>query len=391
MKRIAIMLLALVFVLTVFAGCSQTPQAPSADNSAAVSDDNSAVEPGASADAPASPDEPKPAKTFKIGLIVPTLSAQFWNNCVAFAQKGADELGCELVVFNADNKADQINKYIEDAISAGVDGLIFVPYWSAGRKAVIETKNANIPVMMIDCFIEDLEPQTEEYPNYIGFIGPNDEDSGYRMAKALFEATEPAADGKKYVGVIQGTPGTTVAINREKGFDKALAETDDVVVVGRVSGNFVRDESQSAMEDLYQAHPEIKGVWAANGGTATGVITALKNAGVQPGKDVVVVGMDLNPENVEAVANGELLFDIGGHWLQGGFALTMMFDHLNGIPIPEENKNVVLTLLPLTQDKIEQFNKDFPNGIPEFNFKEHSKFYNPDAKAAFFEMKYSNE
>jgi ABC-type sugar transport system substrate-binding protein len=145
------------------------------------------------------------------------------------------------------------------------------------------------------------------------------------------------------------------------------------------------------MEDLYQAHPEMKGVWAANGGTATGVITALKNAGKVPGKDVVVVGMDLNPENVEAVANGELLFDIGGHWLQGGFALTMMFDHLNGIPIPAENKNVVLTLLPLTKDKIDQFNKDFPDGIPAFDFKAHSKFYTPDAQQAFFEMKYSNE
>jgi len=86
MKRVAFMLLALVFVLTVFAGCAQTPQqAPSADNSA--------VEPGAQASTPASAKEPQPAKKFKIGLIVPTLEAQFWNNCVSFAQKGADELG----------------------------------------------------------------------------------------------------------------------------------------------------------------------------------------------------------------------------------------------------------------------------------------------------------
>ena len=168
--------------------------------------------------------------------------------------------------------------------------------------------------------------RSDAFANYIAFIGPNDEDAGYRMAKALFEATPVSDDGKKYVGVIQGTPGTTVAINREKGFDKALAEETDVVVVGRVNGNFVRDESQSAMEDLYQAHPELKGIWAANGGTATGVMTALKNAGKKPGEDVIVVAMDLNPENVEAVENGELLFDIGGHWLQGGFAAVMMFD-----------------------------------------------------------------
>ena len=159
-----------------------------------------------------------------------------------FAKKGAEELGFELVVFNADNKADQINKLLEDAIASGIDGLIFVPYWSAGRKAVMDCEAAGIPIITIDCFIEDIEPQ-DAFANYIAFIGPNDEDAGYRMAKALFEATPVSDDGKKYVGVIQGTPGTTVAINREKGFDKALAEETNVVVVGRVNGNFVRDES----------------------------------------------------------------------------------------------------------------------------------------------------
>lgn len=330
----------------------------------------------------------EPRANLKIGMIVPTLGAQFWANSVDFAKKGADELGFELVVFNADNKADQINKLIEDAIASGIDGLIFVPYWSAGRKAVMDCEAAGIPIITIDCFIEDIEPQ-DTFSNYIAFIGPNDEDAGYRMAKVLFDATPVSDDGKKYVGVIQGTPGTTVAINREKGFDKALAEESNVVVVGRVNGNFVRDESQSAMEDLYQAHPEITGVWAANGGTATGVMIALKNAGKIPGKDVVVVAMDLNPENIEAVESGELLFDIGGHWLQGGFAAVMMFDYLNGFPIPADQKNTVLNLLPLTQDKVDQFKSDFPGGIPVFDFKQASKVYNPDASQAAFEMKYS--
>ena len=245
-----------------------------------------------------------------------------------------------------------------------------------------------IPVIAADCFIDGIEPQ-DEFENYIAFVGPNDEDSGYQMAVALFNSITPAADGKKYVGVIQGTPGTSVAINREKGFDRALAENADVEVVGRVNGNFVRDESQKAMEDLYQAHPEMQGVWCANGGTATGAMTAIKNAGKVPGEDVMVVAMDLNPENVDAVANGELLFDIGGHWLQGGFALVMMYDYLNGFDVPKDKANVVLDLLPLTIDKIDQFNKDFPDGVPAYDFKAHSKTYNPDAESAYFEMKYS--
>jgi len=126
---------------------------------------------------------------------------------------------------------------------------------------------------------------------------------------------------------------------------------------------------QTVFESLYQGHPDIKGVWAANGGTATGVMTALKNAGKQPGKDVIVVAMDRNPENVEAVKNGDLLFDIGGHWLQGGFALVMLYDQIKGQTVPKDQDNVKLKLLPLTKDRIAQFEADFPGGVPPYDFK----------------------
>jgi simple sugar transport system substrate-binding protein len=159
-------------------------------------------------------------------------------------------------------------------------------------------------------------------------------------------------------------------------------------VAGEVDGNFVRDTSQTAFESLYQGHPDIKGVWAANGGTATGVMAALKNAGKAPGKDVYVVAMDLNPENVEAVKRGELLFDIGGHWLQGGFALVMLFDQIKGKPVSKQGDTVKLQLLPLSREQVPEFEKEFPHGIPPYDFRKHSRFYTPDAPAASFDMKY---
>ena len=314
------------------------------------------------------------AKVPKIGMIVPTLDAQFWNNYVTFAKEGAQALGVQLVVLNANNVPDNVSKYIEDLVSQGVDGMIVVPYWASDKIALRDTKNAGIPLIFADTY-SNVQPQDPEYPNYIAFIGPSDEQAGYEMATTLFAAMKPNADGKKMIGVVDGTPGTSVAIDRAKGLEKALKEHPEVVVAGRVNGNFVRDQSQTAFSALYQAHPEIKGVWAANGGTATGVMTAIQNAGKMPGKDVFVVGMDLNPENVQAVKDGKLLFDIGGHWLQGGFALVMMYDYLHGFKIPKDQANMKISLLPLTQDKVPLFEKIYPNGVPAYDFKAHSKTY----------------
>ncbi|RVB97205.1 sugar ABC transporter substrate-binding protein, partial [Mesorhizobium sp. M7A.F.Ca.AU.002.06.1.1] len=65
-----------------------------------------------------------------VGVVVPTLDAQFWNSYVAFMKKGADELGVKLVVLNADNKPDQMVKSLEDLVAQKVDGIVFTPYWA---------------------------------------------------------------------------------------------------------------------------------------------------------------------------------------------------------------------------------------------------------------------
>jgi ABC-type sugar transport system substrate-binding protein len=324
-----------------------------------------------------------------IGVIVPTLDAQFWNSYVDFMRKGADELGVDLVVLNADNKPDQMIRSLEDLVAQGVDGIIYTPYWATAVPGLTMARDANIPVILTDSYA-DFGPQDALFPNYAAFVGPSDRDAGKQMAEALFASLTADADGKKHIAVVNGTAGTSVAIDRRAGLQDALDTHPEVVVVGEVDGNFVRDTSQTVFESLWQGNPQVQGVWAANGGTATGVMAAIINAGKVPGQDIMVVAMDLNPENVDAVEKGDLLFDIGGHWLQGGFALVMMYDLLNGHEIPTEKANVKLDLLPLTQDRVEQFRADFPGGVPVYDFKVRSKTYNPDAETAVFEMKYSN-
>jgi ABC-type sugar transport system substrate-binding protein len=323
-----------------------------------------------------------------IGVVVTTLSLEFWNNYIKFMQKGAEELNINLVVLNADNNPDKMIKSIQDLAARGVNGIIFTPYWSTAARGLTIAKEANIPVALTDTY-PDFSPQSDRFPNYIAFVGPSDADAGEQMAEHLFAAMPAASDGKKHIVAVNGTPGTSVANDRRKGLENALKKHPEVVVDGEVNGDFVRDTAQSAFESFYQGHRDIGGVWSANGGMANGIIAALKHQGKQPGKDVYVVGMDLEHENLEPLKNGELTFDIGGHWLEGGFAMVMLYDAIQGHKIPADQATVKLGLLPLTQDKLDQYLKDFPGGQPTFDFKAHSLTYTPNAKAAFFEMKYS--
>lgn len=203
------------------------------------------------------------------------------------------------------------------------------------------------------------------------------------MACALFDGLEANADGEKVVGVVNGTAGSTVAIDRRAGFQKAYDEYtkekgEKIRIAGEVTGDFVRDKSQEVTESLLQGNPDIQGIWAANGGTGTGVLAAVKSLGYTPGEDMKIVCMDLNEENVMSVKNGEILFDVGGHWLQGAFAVTMMFDYLNGFDLPED-RNVKLTPIPVFQEDVDDFLSVFVDFLPPYDVTEYSRTFNPDA------------
>ena len=318
-----------------------------------------------------------------VGVIVPTLDSEFWNRYVAFTKTGAEQLGVQLIVLNADNKPDNMVQFTQDLVARKVDGIISVGYWSSAPPTIAFAKRANIPVVITDSY-PDFAPQSEGHANYIAFVGPSDQDAGFHMGKALLSGVKPGADGKKVIGVVNGTPGTSVAIDRRKGLAQAINEegADKVTIVGEVQGNFTRDEAMTAFQSLYQGHPEMQGVFPANDPMAMGVIAALDRAGKVPGKDVLVVGMDLNDSNVSAMKAGKQFFDIGGHWLQGGIGLLVLYDYLHNIKVAADQSNFKLKLLPMTQADVPRFEKDFPGGQPHFDFKAHSKVYNKDAPPA---------
>ncbi len=326
---------------------------------------------------------PAKAEQPTIGVIVPTLDSEFWNRYVAFTKTGAEQLGVKLIVLNADNKPDNMVQFTQDLVARHVDGIISVGYWSSAPPTIAFAKRANIPVVIADSY-PDFLPQSAKATNYIAFVGPSDLDAGYHMGRALLDALKPGPDGKKVIGVVNGTPGTSVAIDRRKGLDQAIKEegAGKVTIAGEVQGNFTRDEAQTAFQSLYQGHPEIKGVFSSNDPMAMGVIGALERMGKTPGKDVLISGMDLNGSNVEAMKAGKQLFSIGGHWLQGGIGLLVMYDYLHGFKVPADQANLKLKLLPMTQADVVRFEKDFPGGQPNFDFKAHSKVYNKDAPGA---------
>jgi ABC-type sugar transport system substrate-binding protein len=240
-------------------------------------------------------------------------------------------------------------------------------------------EKSGIPVLIMDTYVVGVKPQ-EQYKQYIAYMGPYNFKAGYQIADYLIKHMKTAKDGKKKMAALYGTLGTSVAEERRVGLQACLSEHPEVELLAGQTANFRRDDGMKVMEDFLIAHPEVTAVWNANDEMALGAIMAIENAGKQ--NEIIVGGMDLNDEAVKAVIDGRYAYTLGGHWLQGGFAVTMLFDYLNGFKIPKDQSHVELVLadVPDKETAIKLQKEWLP--FPKWDFKEHSKVYaGPNAKA----------
>ena len=107
---------------------------------------------------------------------------------------------------------------------------------------------------------------------------------------------------------MQGTVGSSPAINRKKGFDDAIAAHPEMKIIRTQSGDFTRAKGKEVMESFLKAEnggKNICAVYAHNDDMMIGAIQAIKEAGLKPGSDILTISIDAVPDIFKAMADGE--------------------------------------------------------------------------------------
>jgi ribose transport system substrate-binding protein len=215
-------------------------------------------------------------------------------------RKEAEKRGYELVFTNArGDTATQVSN-LEDLIAQRVDAIFLAPREAKGFESPLAAaKQANIPVFLIDRELEG--PKAGD--DYVTFIGSNFIEEGKRAGEWLAKQTS----GKAGIVELLGTAGSSVANDRHQGFADAIKAFPDMKIITAQDGNFTRAQGQKVMESLIQAHGRaITAVYTHNDEMALGAIQALKAAGMNPGKDVLVVSVDGQKSALQAIIDGQM-------------------------------------------------------------------------------------
>lgn len=283
LKRTASLLIAVgLLVGACSTGGSSTAPSATAPSAAASS--------ATPSDAPAS----SAADKVKIGFIT-KFPVDFYDIMVDAAKTwAAGHSDVEVVFAQGKSGTDDEGEIaaIESMITQGVNAIAITPTSPNVQSALDKATAAGIKVVLIDNDIPDWSGKSS--------VVATDNLAGGKLAGTWLK--DNLAAGAK-LAVLKGRLGNPSLEDRVTGMLATLG-TAATIVGGSPATDCDETKGLDAATDLLTANPDLTAIYAACGPPAIGALTAIKNAGIAPGK-ITVVGFDASPTEIDAILAGE--------------------------------------------------------------------------------------
>ncbi|TPQ38948.1 sugar ABC transporter substrate-binding protein [Bradyrhizobium guangdongense] len=233
-----------------------------------------------------------------------------------------------------------------------------VPVLEAAETAGIKTLFLSNTLIGADA--ARLGAPREKLKTWLGDITTDLQTAGTRMANALITAARTekwqSPDGKIHILGIGGDEITPASIARNVGLDLAVGAAQDVVVDRMLFANWTQSEAEVVTANYlsWAARKGIRpaGVWAGNDPMALGAIKAVVAAGLEPGKDLQIVGLNWSEPALREIEAGRLLLSDGGHFLLGGWSMVLLRDYADGCDFGTVSPHVQLKTSAITRDNL---------------------------------------
>jgi simple sugar transport system substrate-binding protein len=238
-------------------------------------------------------------KPLKVGF-AQTGAESAWRTANSESMKSeAVARGIELKFSDGQGKQENQIRAVRSFITQHVDAIVLAPLVETGWDPVLrEAKRAGIPVIITDRTI-----QTADESLYTCFIGSDFSEEGHMAADWLAKKV----NGTGRIVELQGTPGSAPANDRRKAFAEGIAKYPGLKIIDSQSGDFRRTGGKEVMEAFIKKHGrEIDILYAHNDDMALGAVQAIEEAGLKPGKDIIIVSIDAVREGVQAVVDGKI-------------------------------------------------------------------------------------
>jgi ribose transport system substrate-binding protein len=225
------------------------------------------------------------------------------------AQAEAKKLGVEVTGFNADNTPQTQSQQVQDAITTGryKGFMIFHLNAQALKPQVAAAEKAGIKVAVADTTFGDLQSQVKltATPGLLTTIGQSIGGQQEAFADSIKAAcAKKVGEGNPcnvaFMVGLTNFPTDTLRIN----YLKKTFATGPIKLKLTPPGGYDTPTSQKVAQTFFSSNKDIDVFHSFGDQMSAGVITALKNLKITPGKDILVLGSGGSEEFVKMIKDG---------------------------------------------------------------------------------------
>lgn len=230
-----------------------------------------------------------------VAVITPYLAQPGTQFLTEGFQAAAAEKGWQVNVIDTAGDVAAVISRIEDVVNQGVDAIVINVDPAQVEAGLSVAADAGIPVFGMDA---------GSHPLLVTNVTSN----GYAMAAETATYVTDRIGGQGGVVMFVFDPYPPV---QKRGIiaDAIFANSPDIRVINRITPDVTDGgiaDSRAQMEAVLAANPEpgsISAVWAAWDQPALGALQAIEAAGRED-EGIVIVGIDANPQALDAIASG---------------------------------------------------------------------------------------
>jgi ribose transport system substrate-binding protein len=235
----------------------------------------------------------KPKSGVKLGVVLKSLTNEYWQEVERGMQEAAEFYGVELTVQAASSETSQSQQLsiAQTMVTQDFDAYLVSPESTANlTPAIKQMQEKGVPIVNV----EDARVKATT------FVGPESLIEGGSAGDFL---SEKLPSGAK-VAQIEGAAGSDAAKLRTQGFKDAIKKAGSLNLIASVPGDWDARKAYDAATTLLQQNPDLAGFYANNDTMALGVVKAVADAG--KAGTVLVVGTDGVPSAIKAIEDGTL-------------------------------------------------------------------------------------
>nr|WP_232678996.1 LacI family DNA-binding transcriptional regulator [Nocardioides sp. R-C-SC26] len=210
-------------------------------------------------------------RTGVLGVLVPRITDVVLATVYEAFEQAAAQRGYMSLVASTRDQPEKRSEAVRRFLDQRVDGIV-VADARLHDSDLLEIHSAGCPMVLASRRTADLP-----------YVVSDDAGGGRQAGRHI------ASSGARRIAIIAGPTYASTAVDRTQGFLDGLAEGDGSHDVAIVHSGFDLESGQGAMTELLRrGAPDA--VFAVNDFAAVGAMSALASQGLQPGKDVAVVG-----------------------------------------------------------------------------------------------------